>query len=146
MLRVRVCAAHMGGFLGPKFSRQGSLFRQIFHKHGWVFQKLAKNSQKWVVFRQNSSVIRRGYLPENRAADPRPSASHVPPRDFDINLTFHIFAYLYLCRFLSSLILSGGLKNFWDHWCHGPLFFPPLDFPLVRLVAKRTERMNVDWG
>ena len=55
MLRVRVCAAHMGGFLGPKFSRQGSLFRQIFHKHGWVFQKLAKNSQKWVVFRQNSS-------------------------------------------------------------------------------------------
>ena len=46
MLRVRVCAAHMGGFLGPKFSRQGSLFRQIFHKHGWVFQKLAKNSHK----------------------------------------------------------------------------------------------------
>ena len=27
MLRVRVCAAHMDGFLGPKFSRQGSLFR-----------------------------------------------------------------------------------------------------------------------
>ena len=26
MLRVRVCAAHMGGFLGPKFSKQGSLF------------------------------------------------------------------------------------------------------------------------
>ena len=25
MLRVRVCAAHMGGFLGPKFSKQGSL-------------------------------------------------------------------------------------------------------------------------
>ena len=48
MLRVRVCAAHMGGFLGQTFSRQGSLFRQIFHKHGWVFQKLAKNSKKWV--------------------------------------------------------------------------------------------------
>ena len=26
MLRVRVCAAHMGGFLGPKFSKQGSHF------------------------------------------------------------------------------------------------------------------------
>ena len=43
MLRVRVCAAHMGGFLGPKFSKQGSLFQQIFLKHGWFFQKLAKN-------------------------------------------------------------------------------------------------------
>ena len=26
MLRVWVCAAHMGGFLSPKFSKQGSLF------------------------------------------------------------------------------------------------------------------------
>ena len=26
MLRVRVCAAHMGGFLGAKSSKQGSLF------------------------------------------------------------------------------------------------------------------------
>ena len=42
MLRVRVCAAHMGGFLGPKLSKQGSIFRQIFLKHGWVFQKLTK--------------------------------------------------------------------------------------------------------
>ena len=39
MLRVQVCAAHMGGFLGPNFSKQGSLFRQIFHKQGWVIQK-----------------------------------------------------------------------------------------------------------
>ena len=46
MLRVRVCAAHMGGFLGPQFSKQGSLFQQIFHKHEWVFQKLAKKSSK----------------------------------------------------------------------------------------------------
>ena len=45
MLRVRVCAAHMGGFLGPKFSKQGSLFRQIFHKQGWVIQILVKNSK-----------------------------------------------------------------------------------------------------
>ena len=42
MLRVRVCAANMGGLFGPKFSKQGSLFWQIFNKHGWVFQKLAK--------------------------------------------------------------------------------------------------------
>ena len=55
MLRVRVCAAHMGGFLGPEFSKRGSLFRQIFHKQGWVIQKLVKNSKKLVVFRQNSS-------------------------------------------------------------------------------------------
>ena len=49
MLGVRVCAAHMGGFLGPKFSKQGPFFRQIFLKHGWVTQKLATNIQKWVV-------------------------------------------------------------------------------------------------
>ena len=29
MLRVRVCAAHMGGFLGPKFSKQGSFFGKL---------------------------------------------------------------------------------------------------------------------
>ena len=44
-LRVRVYAAHMGGFLGPKFSKQRSLFRQIFHKQGWVIKKLAKDSK-----------------------------------------------------------------------------------------------------
>ena len=43
MLRVRVCAAHMGGFRGPKFSK-------IFLKRACVIQKSAKNSQKWVVF------------------------------------------------------------------------------------------------
>ena len=42
MLRVWVCAAHMGGFLGPKFSKQGSLFWQIFHKQGWVIQKIGE--------------------------------------------------------------------------------------------------------
>ena len=29
MLRVRVCAAHMGGFLGPKFSKQWSFFARF---------------------------------------------------------------------------------------------------------------------
>ena len=38
MLPIWVCFV----FLGPNFSQQGSLFRQIFHNHGWVFQKLAK--------------------------------------------------------------------------------------------------------
>ena len=42
MLRVRACAAHMGGFLGPKLSKKGSLFPQIFHRQGWVIQELAK--------------------------------------------------------------------------------------------------------
>ena len=46
MLRVWVCAAYMGGFLGPKFSKQGSLFWQIFVKHVWVFQKLVKKLSK----------------------------------------------------------------------------------------------------
>ena len=32
MLGVRVCAAHVGGVSGPKFSKQGSPFRQIFHE------------------------------------------------------------------------------------------------------------------
>ena len=51
MLRVRVCAAHVGGFLGPKFSKQGSLLRQIFLKPGWVFRKLAKKLTKMGSFR-----------------------------------------------------------------------------------------------
>ena len=52
MLRVQVCAAHMDGFLCPKLSNQGSLFRQIFLKHWCVFQKLAKNVKKLGSFAQ----------------------------------------------------------------------------------------------
>ena len=36
MLTVWVCAAHMGGILGPKFSKQGSFFP--------LSQKLSKKS------------------------------------------------------------------------------------------------------
>ena len=46
MLRVRVCAAHMGGFLGPKFSKQGSLFGRFSIKEGGLsrnWRKIAKN-------------------------------------------------------------------------------------------------------
>ena len=31
-----------GWVFEPKFSKQRSLFRHSFHKHGWVIQKLAK--------------------------------------------------------------------------------------------------------
>ena len=46
MLRVRVCAADMGGFLGPKLSKRGSLFRQIFLNMGGFsrnWQKIVEN-------------------------------------------------------------------------------------------------------
>ena len=66
MLRIRVCATRMGWFLGQTSLDKGPFSadfplpealvpRVILHKHGWVIQKLAKNSQKWVVFPQNSS-------------------------------------------------------------------------------------------
>ena len=46
MLRVRVCAAHMGGFLGPKFSKQGSLFGRFSINKGGLsrnWRNVAKN-------------------------------------------------------------------------------------------------------
>ena len=42
MLSVRVCAAHMGGFLGPKFSKQGSLFGRFSLNMG----RFSRNWQK----------------------------------------------------------------------------------------------------
>ena len=44
-LSVRVCPVHMDVLLCAKLSKRGSLFRQIFLKHGLVFQKLTENSQ-----------------------------------------------------------------------------------------------------
>ena len=46
MLRVRVCAADMGGFLGPKFSKQGSIFSRFSTNKGELsrnWRKIAKN-------------------------------------------------------------------------------------------------------
>ena len=46
MLRVQVCATHMGGFLGPKFSKQGSLFGRISLNMGGFsrnWPKIVKN-------------------------------------------------------------------------------------------------------
>ena len=45
MLKVRECAADMGGFLGPKFSKQGSLFA-IFSLNIAGFQKFVRNCQQ----------------------------------------------------------------------------------------------------
>ena len=36
ILLVEVCAAHMGGFLAFKFSKQGYHFHEISHVGGWV--------------------------------------------------------------------------------------------------------------
>ena len=90
MLRVRVCAAHMGGFLGPKFSRQGSLFRQIFHKHGWVFRnwrKIVKNG--WFSakihhksgYNSNFRSLEEGtFLKTGRQTPVHPQVMYPPPR------------------------------------------------------------------
>ena len=46
MLRIRVCAAHMGGFLGPKFSNKGPFFGRFSINMGGSsrnWQKIAKN-------------------------------------------------------------------------------------------------------
>ena len=46
MLRVWVCATHMGGFLGPKFSKEGSLFGKFsLNMDGFSrnWQKCVKN-------------------------------------------------------------------------------------------------------
>ena len=43
MSRVRVCAAHMGGFLGPKFSKQGSPFLGTF---SLTIDGLSRNGRK----------------------------------------------------------------------------------------------------
>ena len=45
MLRVRVCAAHMGGVLGPKFSKKGPFFGRFSISVGGIsrnWQKLSK--------------------------------------------------------------------------------------------------------
>ena len=55
MLRVRVCAAHMGGFLGSKFSKQGSLSRQIsvniggFSRNGQKLSKMGSFQSKFII-------------------------------------------------------------------------------------------------
>ena len=46
MLRVRVCATHMGGFLGPKFPNQGSFIGRFSINMGGFsrnWQKIVKN-------------------------------------------------------------------------------------------------------
>ena len=52
MLRVRVCAVHMGGFLGLKFSKQGSLFGRCSLNMGWFsrnWQKMGSFPPKFII-------------------------------------------------------------------------------------------------
>ena len=46
MLRLWICGTHMGGFWGPKVSKQRSLFPQTFLKHGKGWVKICKNKLK----------------------------------------------------------------------------------------------------
>ena len=41
-LRIRVCAAHMGGFWVLNSLNNGPFFDRFSLKHGWAFQKLVK--------------------------------------------------------------------------------------------------------
>ena len=113
MLRVRVCAAHMGGFLGPKFSRRESLFRQIFLKQGWVIQKLAKNSKNgWFPakihhksgYDRNFRSLEEGtFLKTGRQTPVHPQVMYPPPLGCsvrDLNRTFvsrHFFHQIHRC-------------------------------------------------
>ena len=49
MLRVRVCAAHIGGFLAQISLHKGHLFRQIFFEHGCVCRNWQKSVKNWFV-------------------------------------------------------------------------------------------------
>ena len=42
MLRLRVCAAHMDGFLAQNSMKEGSIFCQIFLRRWLILLKLAK--------------------------------------------------------------------------------------------------------
>ena len=69
-----------GWVSGPKFSKQGSLFRLSFLKHGWVIQKLAKKakmgrfSPKFIT-KVNMKASFGNWKRKNRAADPRLTTS-----------------------------------------------------------------------
>ena len=47
MLTIRVCASHMGGLFGPKFSKLGSFFSEIFlTHHRWAWHKICQKLLK----------------------------------------------------------------------------------------------------
>ena len=79
------------GFLGLKFSNQGSLFRQIFLKHGWVFQKLAKNCKKMGSFPPKFIIKAGSFLKtERQTSSIRKSCT---PRAFSMfNMGHEIFS------------------------------------------------------
>ena len=54
MLRVRVCASHMGGFLGPKSSKQGP-FAADFPETWLGYPEIGEKWSKLCAFLRNSS-------------------------------------------------------------------------------------------
>ena len=62
MLRVRVCAAHMGGFLGQNSLNKGPLFGRFFIDMGWLsrnLRKIAKNESFSVKINNKSGYDRK---------------------------------------------------------------------------------------
>ena len=110
MLRVRVCAAHMGGFLGRNSLDKGPLFGRFSINMGGLsrnWRKMAKMGRfppKFIIkvgMTEQVSVIRGEYFSEIRAADPRPSPSHVPPPPRDASA--HSTPVNFLCEIFFSM-------------------------------------------
>ena len=62
MLRVRVYAAHKGGFLGPKFSKKGPFFGRFSLNKGGLsrnWRKIAKNGRSSAKIHHNSGYDRK---------------------------------------------------------------------------------------
>ena len=58
MLRVRVCAAHMGGFLGQNSPDKGAFFGRFFINMGGMcrnWRKIAKNGSFFANIRHKSA-------------------------------------------------------------------------------------------
>ena len=55
MLRVRVCAAHMGGFLVQNSLNKGPFFGRFSLSKGGFPRNSQNIVKKWVVFRKNLS-------------------------------------------------------------------------------------------
>ena len=57
MLRVQVCATHIGGFLGPKFSKQGPLFGRFSLNIGGFARNKHNNVQFSVKIHHKSVYV-----------------------------------------------------------------------------------------
>ena len=81
MLRVWVCAAHMGGFWVQNSLYNDPFFGRFSLNMGWFsrnWQNMSKMSSflpQFIMKVGMTAIVRN----KNRAANTRPSASHVPP-------------------------------------------------------------------